>query len=93
MIRRSINGPVLVPELGNIDARGITADIQKLKAEIEGTANYTGCRHLKKIESFGRIFTTLGFTTAWNIPLHLDTGQFSKVPHRAGLSFALNSAE
>jgi len=60
--------PTLTPELGAIDAKGFTADIEKLKAEIEGTANYDDFRHLKKIERFGRIFTILGFATAWIIP-------------------------
>ena len=56
------------PELNTIDARGFTADIEKLKSEIEGTAVYADFRHLKKIERFGRMFTILGFATAWIVP-------------------------
>ncbi len=60
--------PPLAPELCNIDSKGFLAAIEKLKAEVEGTANYDDFRHLKKIERFGRLFSLFGFATAWIVP-------------------------
>ena len=68
MMRQSSTSPILEPELSAIDAKGFTADIEKLKAEIEGPANYDDFRHLRKIERFGRMFSLIGFATAWIIP-------------------------
>jgi fatty acid desaturase len=56
------------PDLASVDAPAFCADIEKLKAEFEGTANHDDFRHLKKIERFGRLFSILGFATAWIIP-------------------------
>ncbi len=58
----------LDPELRDMDAKGFCADIEKLKAEVEGTADYADFRHLKKIEWFGRLFSLFGFATAWIVP-------------------------
>jgi fatty acid desaturase len=55
-------------ELRNIDAKGFCDDIEKLRSEVEGTANYDDFRHLRKIEWFGRLFSAFGFATAWIIP-------------------------
>ena len=51
-----------------MDATGFCADIEKLKAEVEGTADYDDFRHLKKIEWFGRLFAAFGYATAWIVP-------------------------
>ena len=68
MIQGSSTFHSLAPELEKIDAKGFRADIEKLKAEVEGTADYDDFRHLKKIEWFGRLFSALGFATAWIVP-------------------------
>ncbi len=51
-----------------VDRDQLAKDIDEIQRDILGKTNISDFEHLRKIESWGRICTTLGYATAWIIP-------------------------
>jgi fatty acid desaturase len=51
-----------------VDRKQLAADIDAIQRDIVNQATYSDFEHLKKIESWGRICSGLGYATAWIIP-------------------------
>ncbi|MDD5228402.1 MAG: fatty acid desaturase [Methylococcales bacterium] len=51
-----------------VDREQLVKDIDAIHRDILGETNMSDFEHLKKIESWGRICTGLGYATAWIIP-------------------------
>lgn len=54
--------------LPSIDYKAFADNINKIKSEINSNLSEKDFHHLKKIESWGRLCTLLGYSTAWIIP-------------------------
>ncbi len=70
-------------ELGDLDLAGISAAIDRRKAEAHANIGPADFTHLKRIERYGRLATFLGYATAWIIPnplsaFLLSLGQFTR---------------
>ncbi|MFN2378021.1 MAG: fatty acid desaturase [Candidatus Binatia bacterium] len=53
------------PNLDRIDLEGFASAITALRAEIRASLGPDDLRHLRRIERWGRIATTVGMATAW----------------------------
>ncbi len=50
------------------DLSGFVAEMDELKREAQESLNYADFLHLKKFERLGRVFSFLGYATAWIFP-------------------------
>lgn len=55
-------------DFGHIDVEGLTHELNLLAKELREGVGQDDIDHLKKIERWGRICTTLGYGTAWIAP-------------------------
>ncbi len=70
-------------DFSKIDLKGFSAEIDALGAQAAASLSISDFQHLRKIESYGRIATTLGLGTAWIFPnpitaFLISLGQFTR---------------
>jgi fatty acid desaturase len=62
--------PPLAPlgDLGGMNVAGFCADIERLKADTYRQIGPADFAHLRRIETYGKLATLLGYSTAWIFP-------------------------
>jgi len=65
-------------DFSHIDVEGLFLELTLLGKELRKEAGQDDIDHLKKIERWGRICTTLGYATAWTMPNLLSAALISQ---------------